>query len=40
MAGALVAHMLSATVLRRLVGALLLGTGVVFIGRFMQQLGW
>ena len=39
-AGALVAHMLSAAVLRRLVGALLLGTGVIFIGRFMQQLGW
>ncbi len=39
-AGALVAHMMPATVLRRLVGVLLLAAGVVFIGQFAQQLGW
>lgn len=38
--GALVAHTTSATVLRRLVGILLLGMGVVFIGRFVQHFGW
>lgn len=39
-AGARVAHMASATVLRRSVAVLLLAVGAVFIGRFAQQLGW